>query len=69
MPGLHPPLRKRSLYLRNLFVQPVWEYKCIATELPPGKAELNAPGAEGWEPVGLIPTREGVSLYFKRLVP
>lgn len=57
---IHPPV---------VYVAPSWEYRHVVRELaegPPGEAELDALGAEGWELAAAFTQGASAHLYFKR---
>jgi hypothetical protein len=61
--GVTPPL----VYVYD---EPSWEYKHqsvkVGVDEPPGEAELNRLGSQGWELVGVLTLSEVAHFYFKR---
>ena len=53
-----------------VYVEPSWEYKHLGRDLtkeaPPGEAELNALGADGWELAAAFVCGNEAHFYFKR---
>ncbi|TMQ58127.1 MAG: hypothetical protein E6K76_08615 [Candidatus Eisenbacteria bacterium] len=65
------PPRGVPVYPPVVYVEPTWEYKCLARALPdkeePDEAELDPLGADGWELVGVTTAGATQRFYFKRL--
>ena len=61
--SIQPPM----IYIKE---EPVWEYKQLVRNLakdqPPGEADLNALGKNGWKLAGVFSDSPFVYFYFKR---